>query len=292
MIVSAIIALLACLRGNSHNSIFLAEWHWDRNVYIPRNDDVQFPGDDRTSLIAHVVTNRAFKGLADISSRPNRAYARQWGMDYTRYDSGHSTYSKKSCFDKVLVLNAIMDKQSNEAKDQLPILPDPSRVRYDSIVLLPPDSIVTELDKNMFDLILPKDKLVAIAGWANGGELTSNSDVILFNIQHRHADAVAKLWWEMAEPMEVTCGANNDLEMLITAVAIVMDEFEVLGDLIEPLGETRDGFVSDHLMKSIPPSVPGSRSALLLNNLRQSTATLQETADAVCYRFYPKCEVL
>jgi hypothetical protein len=48
MIVLAIIALLACLRRNSHDSIYLAEWRWDRNVYIPWNDDVHFLGEDRT----------------------------------------------------------------------------------------------------------------------------------------------------------------------------------------------------------------------------------------------------
>jgi hypothetical protein len=315
---SIAIALLACLRGNANSyryDYMAPEWHWDHNVYIPRSDD----GDDghnqqqlttttrkknRISLLAQVVPSRSLQRLTEIASRPNRAYARQWGIDYTRFNSGRMPYSPKSCFDKVFVLNTLLEQQhnreaaANENNEPPPLLwpHTPPRVRYDSIILLPPDSIVTDLDKDLLDILLPDTKLVAIAGWDDvGKKLTtsnSNSDVILFNLQHRHADAVAKLWWEMALPVEITCGANNDLGLLITAIASVMDPTEDLDDLIEPLKENRDGFVGDHLIKCIPPSVPGSRATLLTQNLQQSQAMLQETADAVCYRFYPKCEVL
>jgi hypothetical protein len=213
-------------------------------------------------------------------------------MDYTRYYAGRSAHSTKSCFDKVFVLNAIMEKQTKEASEPPPLWPHPPRVTYDSILLLPPDSILTALDENLLDIMLPNDKLVAIAGWNDDKELNSNSGVIVFNLQHRHADAVTKLWWEMALPMEVTCGANNDLGMLVTAIASVMDPNENLEDLIQPLGETSDGFVGKRLIKCIPPSVPGSRSALLSTHVQESRETLQQTGDAVCYRFYPKCEVL
>jgi hypothetical protein len=291
LFTSIAIALIACLRGNSYDYM-APEWHWDHNVYIPRSDDGhQLTRNNRISLFAQVVSSRSLKRLTEIASRPNRAYARQWGFDYTSFNSGRMPHSPKSCFDKVFVLNTILEKQNREANEP-PLWPHAPRVRYDSIILLPPDSIVTDLDKDVFDIMLPETKLVAIAGWDDGKKLTSNSDVILFNLQHRHADAVAKLWWEMVLPVEITCGANNDLGLLITAIASVMDPTEDLDDLIEPLKETRDGFVGDHLIKCIPPSVPGSRATLLTNNLQESQAMLQETADSVCYRFYPKCEVL
>ena len=67
---------------------------------------------------------------------------------------------------------------------------------------------------------------------------------------------------------------------------------EDLDDLIEPLAATSSCYVEDHLIKCITPSVPGSRTAILMNSLPESRANVQETADAVCYRFYLKCEVL
>lgn len=292
MILSAVIALLAFLRGGVPDSIFAPEWHWDHNVYIPRSGDAPISRSNEIVLIAQVVTSRELRGLVDISSRPNRAYAREWGMDYARYDSGRSVFNSKTCFEKAFVLNTLMERQSKDSNDSPSSWFNTPRAQYDSLILLAPDSIITELDTNLAETMLPKEKLVAIAGWGEGKRLSSKSNVILFNLQHKHAEAVAKLWWEMVEPLDVTCGANNDLGLLITAIASVMDLSEDLDDLIEPLSESPDGYIGEHVMKFIAPSVPGSRSVLLLSNLKDSQATLQETADAVCYRFYPRCEVL
>ena len=71
-----------------------------------------------------------------------------------------------------------------------------------------------------------------------------------------------------------------------------MNENESLNDIIEPLAESSNGFVGDHLIKSIVPPVPGSRSIFLAKNIEENELHLQNTADSVCYRFYPKCEVL
>jgi hypothetical protein len=290
ILVSLTFALFACTYQVRY-PYMAPEWRWDHNVYITRNEDVQLPH-TRIALLAQVVSSQPLRELTEISSRPNRAYARQWGMDYAQFDAGRPTYNSKACFDKVFVLNTVLDNQNREPIDPLPLWPHAAQVRYDSIMLLPPDAIITELDKNnLFDLMLPKHKLVAIAGW-NTKELNSNSNILLFNLQHKYADIVAKLWRESILPAQITCGANNDLGMLITAIAETMEPDEDLDDLIEPLAATRSGYVGDDLIKCIAPSVPGSRTAILMNNLPESRASVQETADAVCYRFYPKCEVL
>lgn len=296
VLVSIAVVLFASLRGDYSEYNIFPEWQWDHNVYIPRDTPSGSTGSNQTaeriSLLAQVVTGKPLRNLADVSARPNRAYARQWKMDYANYYSGRASYGSRSCFDKVVVLNSILENQQREAKEPPPLWPHPPRVEYDSIILLQPDSIITDLDKNLVDLLLPRDKLVAIAGWSDGKKVNSYSDVILFNLKHQHADAVAKRWWELVLPVQETCGANNDLEMLIAAIGWVKDDEEDLDKLIEPLVETSDGFVGNHLMKCIAPSVPGSREALLTNNFQESLGILQETADAVCYRFYPKCEVL
>ena len=339
MVFSVVFGIFACIQQAAPNVVYMApEWQWDHNIYIPHNDGSipapststtasgknDNPNDSKMSflpepteirritLMAQTVSSRPLRRLTDISSRPNRAYARQWMMDYTLYDSGRSPSNTKSCFDKIFLLNTILDKQDSESKhnnNEPPHMwPFTPRVNYDALIILPPDSIVTELDTNFLDTFLPSDKLVAIAGWSSSNDiddsvtpggrknkLNSASDIVIFNLRHKHVDAVAKVWWELALPRQVTCGAHNDLGMLVTAIASVMDSGEDLSDLIEPIPESDDGrgFVGrDHLIKCIPPSVPESRSTMLMKSLSEYQTTLQETADAVCYRFYPKCEVI
>lgn len=120
----------------------------------------------------------------------------------------------------------------------------------------------------------------------------SNSDIVLFNLKHRHTEAVARLWLELVAHTEITCGDNNDLGILVTAISMVVDGTEALSDLIQPLEETGDGYVGDRLIKTVSIAVPESRAAFLHDFLQQSAVSLQRTADAVCFRFFPKCEVL
>lgn len=295
--LSIVIAMIAYVHDKlittKYTSFMPAEWQWEHNVYIARDTAESVAHKDvSVSLIAQIVPGTAFGLLEEISSRPNRAYARQWGLDFARYNTEHSSYHPRACFEKVAALNAILDRENNSTGDLITIWPHYPRVQYEFILLLAPDSILTELDTDIIKNILPQDKLVAIAGWNHPHKLLSNTDVIVFNLKHHHAKAVARLWLEMVSPRHVTCGASNDLGMLVDAIANVMDDFEDLDDLIEPLSESQDGFIGNGVIKSIPSSVPGPRTALLSNSMEQSAAILQQTADSVCYRFYPKCEVL
>jgi hypothetical protein len=289
ILLSLVIAILAYCRGDSYYYIS-PSWHFDYNVYIPQGDESDLQSTERISLVAQVVSSRQLQSLAEVSSRPNRAYARAWKHDHLRYDSGRGHIHPRSCFDKIHMLNEIMDRQTSETHGLL--WSHPALVQYDSIILLSADSIVTELDTNIFDAVLPADKLAAISGWNESMTIRSNSDIVVFNMKHKYASAVAKLWWEMVLPVEVTCGANNDLGLLLSAIASVMGENDNLSELVEPLNESDNGFTGAHLIKSIVPPVPGCRAAYLEKSLKESRSILQETAASVCYRFYPKCDVL
>jgi hypothetical protein len=291
ILLSLLIAIIAYCRGDSYHYISPA-WHFDYNVYIPRGDESDLQSTKRISLIAQVVSSRQLQSLAEVSSRPTRAYARALRHDYVRYDSGRGHINQRSCFDKIHVLNEIMDSQTSETYGSPSLWSHSALVQYDSIILLSPDSIVTELDTNIIDAMLPADKLAAIAGWNESMPIRSNSAIVVFNMKHKYASAVAKLWWEMVLPVEVTCGANNDLGLLLSAIAAVMGENDNLSELVQPLNESDNGFTGAHLIKSIVPPVPGCRAAYLEKSLQESRSILQETVDSVCYRFYPKCEVL
>lgn len=65
-----------------------------------------------------------------------------------------------------------------------------------------------------------------------------------------------------------------------------------ISSVVASLDETDDGFVGGYSIKTIPISVPAPKATMLVSNEAASRAELQKTADSVCYRYYPKCEVL
>jgi hypothetical protein len=307
----------------------LPEWEWDRNVYFPAAS----PQEDgaaaiqntnkRLSLIAAVTPEKPLKRLTDVSSRVNRAYARQWQMDYTEYSAGFQLHNEKACFSKAYVLKTIVEmdqkqqqqyESSHSDGSSAPQLlwPTPTRVRYDAIVLLPSDAIILDLDQNVVESMLPRDKLAAISGWDQTiDKLPSNSGVVLVNLHHEFAGPVAALWWEKSQNPSQSCGADNGLNLLIDAIAELFAETTGSGsgindhsdgedepkqqhwtDLIEPIREHSNGVLGDQSIKVIPGLVPGDRIDFLSRNLDACSQTLQQTTDSVCYRFYPRCEVV
>ncbi|KAG7361250.1 hypothetical protein IV203_036350 [Nitzschia inconspicua] len=304
MWLSVAVALIAAIRAKPVYEYYedrTPEWTWDRNVYLTRGggsgegNEGPETSSSRTALIAQVTESLAMKRFSEVAARPNRAYARQWNMDYVQYYAGRVSYSSKSCFDKAFVLKTLAEKQNEDGMDAPTLWPHSLRVQYDAILLLPSDAIVMDMDENIIDVLLPNDKLAAIAGWTSSlGKLASNSGVVLFNLRHRHTMNVINLWWNMSQEVYQTCGAENGISTLIDAVAAVVDhnEGEILDDLIESIHEHPNGALSNKIIKCLPNSVPGSRSELFLSSLQQSCEIIHQTADSTCYRFYPKCEVV
>lgn len=316
--------------GLTHRRHYSApESQWDHNIYIPStssdDDDANSKSDKYDAyLVAQLGGSSGLDALTDISSRPNRAYCRQHSstVDYVRYTRGEKSPSiqQKSCFDKVILLNTILDKQMRDSRDGL-FLPSlfslPPQVEYDAVALLSPDSIIMNMDSDIFDLLLAPNKLVAIAGWnddyarsfveGGDGQFESKTGVVFFNLRHKHANAVAKLWWDIVESPAVSCGAGNDLALLVDAIVAVLEDGEDLASVIAPLDESEQGFVGqsaepgtddtnmvpqEDVIKGIVPSTPESRAHMLLKDLPNNAVRLQTTSDSVCYRFYPRCEIL
>jgi hypothetical protein len=282
-----------------------AEWEWDHNVYMPRKaektntphaldggeetvveDETHLlpPLPRRNVLVAQIAASPAFHAFSSISSRPNRAYARQWKMNFVRI-SGSSSPLSRECLDRVHVLHSIVEKQELEKYEPPPAWPLPPRIVYDAILFLPPDAIITDLDFDLLRLIPNEHQLVSIAGWPDFG---GSTDILLVNLRHSDMLTVARKWLELVQPTDVTCGNHNDVRLLVAAMESVTGDAE---KWIRPLSESKQGFVENNAIKCIPFSVPESRAQLLLTNAGETKALLQATADAVCYRYYPKCEV-
>jgi hypothetical protein len=278
------------------------ESQWDHNIYMPPNSAKSAP------YTHFLIAQEALASLTEISSKPNRAYARQHGMDYLRYAWGGPSSLYTQCFDKVVLINIITDKQSDEDEAfQRGIFPPlfslPAQIEYDAVVLLPPDSIVMNLDYSIFD-VLPSDKLVAIAGWGKDDQshITSKTDIIYYNLRHKYANAVAKLWRDLVDPFEVSCGDGNDISLLVDAIASVLEDGEGMSSVIVSLQESSEGYLrqridgddrpQDDIFLGITPSTPGPRAQMLLNNWPNVLVELETRANAVCYRHWPRCEVL
>ena len=314
---------------DEENRPISAVWEWDHYLYNSQNSALpieaknQFLASNRNLLIVQVVgaqdgsdLHASMVQFSEISSRPNRAYARKWGRNFVRYIPAPPNNANFQCdgVDHVVILNAILDGQQprmSESADSIP---------YDALVLLPPDAIITDLDYDLLAMI-PKSRLVSFVGMQRRQHHTG--EVVFWNLQHKLTHKVAQhLWNEMVRPNEeddnraLLCESGKSyIDLLLDEVlpSVFKDDGDVRS-LVESLDETSEGFVfvnsqpvsseidpsasaadpmPSYCLKCFPPTGSSSKTAqLFLSNPDAIGVTLQNTADAVCYRYYPKCEVL
>lgn len=219
---------------------------WDHNHYTSKDSR-----EERNLLIAQVGESRPF---AEITSRPNRAYARRWGWDYLMH-----TGEKHAC-STVRVLNRILALQEEKEESS-------ARAPYDTILFLSPDAVIMDQDY-LFLAILPTDKLVA----AN----IDKSNVFVWNLNHAHSLDVARLWLDLPD-----C----DMESLWAAMEMYTAEDEGVTKYLQPLQLSETGLVEPRLIKFLPTTESEE-------NIPETMGLLESVADSVCYRYYPRCEVL
>lgn len=311
-------------------------WLWDHYRYNPQNSTQKSSNEEtsdtsRNLLIVQVVAaphspewRTSLFQFGEISSRPNRAYARQWGRNFVRYtappdpDGNNSNidYSQQcDGVDHVVVLNAILDRQQPRTLEERDTIP------YDALVLLPPDAIITDLDYDLLSMI-PDDKLLSVVGCQKGQQ--HSGGVVFWNLRHELTHVVAEhLWSELVEPQQdesdrpQTCAFQQSyVKLLLDRVlpSVLKDDAGVQS-VVGNLDETKDGFVfvgapslsgreidatgnigeavPSFCLKCFPPNGSlSTKTSQLLSDPDATRVTLQTTADAVCYRYYPKCEVL
>jgi hypothetical protein len=291
------------------------EWEWDLNVYwqqgtnnnasrseLPAPSPSEQNNKLRNLLLVQVAGNPIRNELVDITSRPNRAYAHQWRRDYVRYSSNSGAVKKKTskldmtCVDQVAVINTILEEQRHESEGWH--VPQQRAVSYDVVALLPADTVIRDLDYDILDL-LPDDKLIAFAGWNREDPWAvsgSRLNVVFFNLKHQYTDRVVKAWSDLLKSKRVTCGAGREVSILLDVIQSVLEPYEELSSMIHPLDQTDEGFVGDRsnefAIKGLAASVASSSAVASMSSLPDMAASLQTTADSVCYRYYPKCEVL
>jgi len=310
-------------------------WLWDHYRYNPQQNSTQKQSNQestdksRNLLIAQVIAaphspewRTSLFQFGEISSRPNRAYARQWGRNFVRYtappedDDDFDSSNSQQCdgVDHVVVLNAILDRQQPRTREPFDTMP------YDALVLLPPDAIITDLDYDLLSMI-PKDKLVSVVG--SRKEQRHLGGVVFWNLRHELTHVVAEhLWKELVKPREdegdrpPPCESKQSyIDLLLeNLLPSILKDDEDAQSVVGNLDETKDGFVfvgapslssseidatgksgdavPSFCLKCFPPTGSSSKTSQFLSDPDATRVTLERTADAVCYRYYPKCEVL
>lgn len=260
-LTSVVIGAILLYRSmTSHSSTFddiydtsLPVTSWDHNHY----EDYK-----QLNLLITQIAPIPFYG--DITSRPNRAYAKRWGWDFL-FHTGHDDDGEECT--AVRILNHVVTQQerhSGETRQQ--------RAPYDAVLVLSQDAVIMDMDYELLAL-LPNDKLVAI------GE---KPDIFLWNLQHSLSPTVARLWLDGH--------ADCSTQSLTDAIELVMEQDDDTDEadlnlIVQPLALSEsEGLVQPRFIKFLPP--------LEEKNIPETVATLQSVADSVCYRYYPRCEVL
>mmetsp|Transcript_19162 Transcript_19162/g.31787 ORF Transcript_19162/g.31787 Transcript_19162/m.31787 type:complete len:369 (-) Transcript_19162:349-1455(-) len=260
------------LDGNSHSDeqqqIVVPSEDWYHNHYngaTPRGQ--RQPNNNRNLLIVQLSSGRT-KSWSDVTSIPNRAYARQWAVDYLLHYSNTDDDDTISCPQSQLLWDIYQRRtKENDDKKEEPI--------YDAVLFLSSDAVITDLDYNLLTL-LPEHQLVLTVTTTS----SNNNDKLvmsLWNLRHQQFKNLARLYrdtpncdasiWELAEEasMTTTATTSNNEDSVITT-----------------LSPSAAGFVEPRLVKFL----------LLDSKTPTILAKLQTTADSVCYRYYPRCDVL
>lgn len=271
IVTVAFIAILGYFyQVSSHNRDFTQQrWIWDHNVYYSQNTT-----QNSQNLLIAQVTSPRMREYVEISSLPNRAYARQWKRDYVRVYASEDDCSVDTAS---LVYDMVQRQQE-------------SHTGYDVILILPSDAVIMKFDSDLIDW-LPKNKLLAIAGWIPGDSFTSvsNNGILLLNSRHAYAKTVAEVWLDLvSSESTVSCG----IPALLEAVESVLEDDEHLSGFLIGLNENDKGFVADRTFKLIPRQSSFQSFMFTNTNAEETRIALEMTTASVCYRYYPRCDVL
>lgn len=218
-------------------------WNWDYYHYTPKG----VIHNDTLLIVQWASTTDEIA----LTSRPNRAYAKQWEADYVQIvgpilqmmNPAHIIL--RTIQDRRLKNNITTSTSRNHHSSTTTI-----GTTYAFLLLLPADAVLTNLDIDVRTWITNHPHVLVA--------MTTTNNVMMWNLHHDQYSPTLQQWVEW-------------------------QHLDVAEDLVHQLPVSDTGFIEPKLMKlqqetNRPPDV--------IHIIR-----LQTTADAVCYRYYPKCEV-
>mmetsp|Transcript_20072 Transcript_20072/g.29028 ORF Transcript_20072/g.29028 Transcript_20072/m.29028 type:complete len:358 (+) Transcript_20072:82-1155(+) len=242
IIATAALVLFMSLRhhGGRESEAFMEDpfAHWDHNQY---NKDKAFP------LLVQ-LSSPEDKQSSDISSKPNRAYARQWSIDFLLHfskinQSHHQAEVLWDIFETQEKRRKEFDERKSASGEDS--VEDGART-YSAIIFISKSAIITNIDYDPANMV-PKNDVVSIGMT----KLDGDAPVMIWNLMHPKFQDMAKEW-------------------------LLYPNLSVL--------EKSDNLA---LVKRIPFD-----QRVIKYWDGESITSLQNTVDSVCYRYYPKCDVV
>lgn len=267
-------------KGPLDYNVFLQQQsgeEWDHNHYWNSEETEEEDSTDesvrqrsrrtgRNLLVVQLCNSPATHAWARIASKPNRAYARHWGYDYlfTCHDRDDD---KNHCAAAQLIWDLRQQQEQQQSQ------PASSAFYYDAVVMLAPNTIITNMDHDLLSL-LPEDKLVAVTTTSNKNNNEDEEALRMINLRHHGFPALANAWIGI-----VSSNSCGDVHSSLKNMAMRSSPKDAIRVLIPSDG----GFIEPRLIKIVDDD-PKHKSNVL--------TILQTTTDSVCYRYYPRCDVL
>ena len=215
-------------------------WNWDYYHYTPKG----VIHNDTLLIVQWASTTDEIA----LTSRPNRAYAKQWEADYVQIVGPILQMMSPAH----IILRTIQDRrQQNNSTTSRNYQSSTTIIgtTYAFLLLLPADAVLTNLDMDIRTWITNHPNVLVA--------MTTTNNVMMWNLNHDQCSPTIQRWGQW-------------------------QHLNVAEDLVHPLPVSDTGFIEPKLMK-----------LQQVTNQPQDVIhiRLQTTADAVCYRYYPKCEV-
>lgn len=267
-------------------------WTWDHNIYVHATNDDEAERIDistkRTLLLVQQATSMNVAKIVDVTSRINRAYAKQWGIDYVRLDGSMSAAG--------VLRNLLRMKASSKSLPSSSRYSNDMKRDYDVVVMLDADAMVVDMDYNILDLFAPGFLIGTIGGKRDGDgstvELNDGAGIMFWNLNHEEIGPLSKLWRDELHT-SFERGLIVDESSVLANVLSNTYSTRELKTLAQPLSPSQVSYFSGNKVRFMrKPSEAVQKTSWLDTDWQDVAIVLEQTADAVCFKFFPKCDVL
>lgn len=283
-------------------------WSWDHNQNPKGHHSV------RLLILQHAESKPAAEVL-EVTARVNRAYARNWGYDYVRvfgstrsWDRGAGRYRDEG--GERLHFALLLQRISQTRTEAITgagwrSVGRGNRVQevrvgddelYDSLLVLRPDAMLVDLDSNILQMF-DSNYLIVTVEHKREIDVESSIDFgggFFWNLQHSESDSLLRLW---LDEMEETMATIERRGIAITDLAM-----STLGNVLNKyytLPEQKELLLSPshHSAAVFAGNIKFFRSkkgkiAWLEEEWALACDVLQQTSDQICFKFYPKCDLV
>lgn len=262
-----------------------SEWKW--YCYSSQKSAATVPRVLLAQYAGHATPNAHYSSMLQSSSSVNRAYARQWGMDYVTLEGialddhhvipseyflpRHSSYNKLELLRKALELSH----------------------QYDWLWILDSDALVYNLSTS-FTSILPSNASNSVFLMAHRVHpedsvhtFNINNGVLVMNLHHPMTPQVLSNWTRHSLNR---IAANAQLRHIGSKQIVEGDDQTILHHILRNLDDTTGIHAMPHFQEKVVKHVVRSNHSVWDNHSQGREDALKLLASDVCHRYAPACD--